>query len=72
MAYKDRPETPKEKSPPAAHKGKAKGKGDKGSKEKQDTKGSRPPSQQFDITKPNWNLRVVVDANIAVSWFLRI
>ncbi len=42
----------------------AKGKGGKGDKDKE--KGSRPPSQQFDITKPNWTLRVVSDGAAAV------
>ncbi|KAL8581512.1 hypothetical protein ACOMHN_042905 [Nucella lapillus] len=67
VAYKERPPSPakNEKSPPAGQKGKPKGKADKGGKEKQDTKGSRPPSQQFDITKPSWTLRIVVDATSA-------
>ena len=69
VAYKERPPSPTktEKSPPAGQKGKPKGKVEKGSKDKQDNKGSRPPSQQFDITKPNWTLRIVVDAATAVS-----
>ncbi|XP_076467316.1 androglobin-like isoform X4 [Babylonia areolata] len=67
VAYKERPPSPakNEKSPPAGQKGKPKGKVDKGAKDKQDNKGSRPPSQQFDITKPNWTLRIVVDATSA-------
>lgn len=67
VAYKERPPSPakNEKALPAGQKGKPKGKVDKGAKDKQDNKGSRPPSQQFDITKPNWILRIVVDANSA-------
>lgn len=69
VAYKERPPSPtkNEKLPQAGQKGKPKGKVEKGGKEKQDNKGSRPPSQQFDITKPNWTLRIVVDAATAVS-----
>jgi hypothetical protein len=69
VAYKERPASPaKEKSPAATQKGKPKGKPDKGAaKDKVETKSSRPPSQQFDVTKPHWTLRVVVDASIAVS-----
>ena len=63
-------EPPKtEKAPAAADKSKA-GKGGKGGKDKgkdKDGKGSRPPSQQFDLMKPHWTLRVVSDANAAVS-----
>lgn len=69
VAYKERPVSPQknEKSAPASQKGKPKGgKTDKGVKEKEkETKGSRPPSQQFDITKPHWTLRIVLDANSA-------
>ena len=43
----------------------SKGKGGKAGKDKD--KGSRPASQQFDITKPNWLLRVVSDGSAAVS-----
>lgn len=72
MEYKERlPSPPKtEKSPPAAgQKGKPKGsKPEKGSKDKaSENKGSRPSSQQFDLTKPHWSLRVVIDAGAAVS-----
>ncbi|XP_013419771.1 androglobin-like [Lingula anatina] len=64
----------KEERPPSAPKndkaqGKAaQGKGskgkdkDKGAKDKQ---GSRPPSQQFDTTKPYWTLRIVSDGTAA-------
>ncbi|XP_025099309.1 androglobin-like isoform X4 [Pomacea canaliculata] len=70
MEYKERlPSPPKtEKSPPAAgQKGKPKGsKPEKGSKDKaSENKGSRPSSQQFDLTKPHWSLRVVIDAGAA-------
>ena len=54
----------------ASNKGKDKDKGgkgkDKGAKEKGGDRGSRPPSQQFDFTKPNWTLRIVSDASNAV------
>ncbi|XP_053396619.1 androglobin-like isoform X26 [Mercenaria mercenaria] len=55
-----------EKAPAAADKGAKGGKGGKGGKDKgkdKDGKGSRPPSQQFDLGKPHWSLRVVSDAN---------
>ncbi|XP_067675678.1 androglobin-like isoform X1 [Haliotis asinina] len=70
VSYKERPPSPpKEKAPAAAtQKGKqSKGsKADKGSKEKdKDNKGSRPPSQQFDMTKPFWTFRIVSDASAA-------
>ena len=59
-----------EKAPAAADKGKG-AKGGKGGKDKtgkdKDGKGSRPPSQQFDLTKPHWTLRIVSDASCAVS-----
>ncbi|KAL5010667.1 hypothetical protein ScPMuIL_012972 [Solemya velum] len=70
IANKDRPPSPvkseKEKTSTSAsssQKGSKTGKGakDKGGKEK-DSKGSRPPSQQFDFTKPHWMLRFVSDA----------
>ena len=72
VSNKDRPPSPpkQEKAPAAAgSKGKqAKGAKDKGAKDKGgDGKSSRPSSQQFDITKPNWTLRVVSDAVAAVS-----
>ncbi|XP_052244735.1 androglobin-like isoform X7 [Dreissena polymorpha] len=43
-------------------------KGAKGAKDKgkdKDSKGSRPPSQQFDLMKPHWTFRIVSDANAA-------
>ncbi|XP_022081747.1 androglobin-like [Acanthaster planci] len=65
-ANKERPASPgKEGGKGPATKGEKKGKGkDKGKdKDKDKDKGntSRPPSQQFDFTKPNWTLRVVLD-----------
>nr|KAG5705054.1 hypothetical protein BaRGS_018784 [Batillaria attramentaria] len=70
VGYKERPASPakNEKTAPAAGQ-KAKPKGSKvekpGKDKGQEGKGSRPPSQQFDITKPSWTLRIVVDANTA-------
>ncbi|XP_060593126.1 androglobin-like isoform X19 [Ruditapes philippinarum] len=69
VAFKEKPvEEPAktEKAPAAADKGAKGGKGGKGGKDKgkdKDGKGSRPPSQQFDLGKPHWTLRVVSDAN---------
>ncbi|KAL4233261.1 hypothetical protein ACF0H5_007945 [Mactra antiquata] len=60
----DPPKT--EKAPAAADKGAKGGKAGKGGKDKgkdKDGKGSRPPSQQFDLGKPHWTLRIVSDAN---------
>lgn len=57
-----------EKTPAASDKGKG-GKGAKGGKDKgkdKDGKGSRPPSQQFDLGKPHWTLRIVSDGNAVV------
>ena len=75
VAFKEKQdaEPPKtEKAPAAADKSKGakggKGGKDKGGKDK-DGKGSRPPSQQFDIGKPHWTLRVVSDASCSVSDF---
>ena len=75
VAFKEKQdaEPPKtEKAPAAADKSKGakggKGGKDKGGKDK-DGKGSRPPSQQFDIGKPHWTLRVVSDASCSVSNF---
>uniref|UniRef100_A0A0B7A9C8 Androglobin domain-containing protein n=1 Tax=Arion vulgaris TaxID=1028688 RepID=A0A0B7A9C8_9EUPU len=52
-----------EKVQVAGSKTKLKGTKEKAGKDKgQDGKGSRPSSQHFDITKPHWTLRVVVDA----------
>ena len=70
VSYKERPPSaPKESktaAAAAASKGKdAKAKTTKGGKDKD--KNSRPPSQQFDFTKPNWTLRVVSDGTAAVS-----
>ncbi|XP_046325515.2 androglobin-like isoform X6 [Haliotis rufescens] len=70
VSYKERPPSPpKEKAPAAATQKSKQGKGskaDKGSKEKdKDNKGSRPPSQQFDMTKPFWTFRIVSDASAA-------
>ncbi|XP_052808177.1 androglobin-like isoform X3 [Mya arenaria] len=68
VAFKEKAldEPPKtEKAPAATDKGKA-GKGGKAGKDKgkdKDGKGSRPPSQQFDLMKPHWTLRFVSDAN---------
>ncbi|KAK3803170.1 hypothetical protein RRG08_067346 [Elysia crispata] len=65
VSNKERPPSPPkvEKTPAGGSKTKAKGGKDKGGKDKgQDGKGSRPSSQQFDITKPHWTLRVVSDA----------
>ena len=66
VAFKERPASAaKAEKTPAASKTKdkvGKGKGGKGDKDKS----SRPPSQQFDITKPNWTLRVVSDGSAAV------
>ena len=52
--------------------GQSKGKKTKDGKESRSSKnqsGSRPASQQlnFDSTKPHWTLRIVTDANFAVS-----
>ena len=62
-----------EKAPAAADKGKG-AKGGKGGKDKagkdKDGKGSRPPSQQFDLTKPHWTLRIVSDASSSVSLYM--
>ena len=75
VAFKEKPvEEPakQEKAPAAADKGAKGGKGGKGAKDKgkdKDGKGSRPPSQQFDLGKPHWTLRVVSDANAVVRFF---
>ena len=68
VAFKERPisEAKTEKAPAAS---KTKDKGGKGKGAKGD-KGSRPPSQQFDVTKPNWTLRVVSDGSAAVRMVL--
>ena len=57
--------------PPSATREKATSQGSKAAKSKGKEKGgkdkgSRPPSQQFDFTKPNWLLRVVSDGSAAV------
>lgn len=72
---KDRPPSPpkQEKAPAASSNTGKGGKGGKGGKDKggkdkdKNDKGSRPPSQQFDINKPHWTLRIVSDASNAVS-----
>ena len=53
----------------ASIKGKDKGSRSKGVKESKE-KISRPNSQHFDSTKPNWTLRIVSDASSAVSGLL--
>ncbi|ELT91375.1 hypothetical protein CAPTEDRAFT_224147 [Capitella teleta] len=56
----------RDSSPPRSEKATAASKGkDKGGKGKGKEKGSRPPSQQFDMTKPHWLMRVVSDGNAA-------
>ena len=73
MAFKEKTaeEPPKsEKTPAASDKGGKAGKGGKGAKDKgkdKDGKGSRPQSQQFDLGKPHWTLRIVSDANAVVG-----
>ena len=69
VANKERPpsapqkeKTGGEKAAPSKTKGKGKDKGDKGKKDSN----SRPPSVNFDPTKPNWTLRFVSDASAAV------
>ncbi|ESO89380.1 hypothetical protein LOTGIDRAFT_229226 [Lottia gigantea] len=66
VAFKERAPSPPSKTEKAApsSKGKQKGKGEKSSKDKE-TKTSRPPSQQFDFTKPFWTLRIVSDEKSA-------
>ena len=72
MSSKDQP-SPQPKVVPSkdtSTKGKEKGgkkMGGKGDKEKDAKSTSRPPSQHFDLSKPNWLLRVVSDASSAVS-----
>ncbi|OWF38911.1 Androglobin [Mizuhopecten yessoensis] len=70
VANKDRPPSPpkQEKAPATSSSSQKGGKGGKtdkkGGKDKdKDQKGSRPPSQAFDMTKPHWTLRVVSDAS---------
>ncbi|XP_071801000.1 androglobin-like isoform X5 [Asterias amurensis] len=65
-ANKERPASPGKEGGKTTTKGEKKKGKDKGKdkdKDKDKDKGnlSRPPSQQFDITKPNWTLRVVLD-----------
>ncbi|CAL1548032.1 unnamed protein product [Lymnaea stagnalis] len=64
VANKERdPSPPKVEKTPATNKGKPKVGKDKGVKEKgQEVKVSRPPSQNFDLTKPHYVLRVVSDS----------
>ncbi|XP_071138082.1 androglobin-like isoform X44 [Mytilus edulis] len=68
VANKERPASPpkQEKVPASASTNKSGAKGGKGGKDKgkdkdKDGKGSRPPSQAFDQSKPHWTLRVVSD-----------
>ncbi|CAG2214037.1 Androglobin [Mytilus edulis] len=68
IANKERPASPpkQEKVPASASTNKSGAKGGKGGKDKgkdkdKDGKGSRPPSQAFDQSKPHWTLRVVSD-----------
>ncbi|CAC5378200.1 Androglobin [Mytilus coruscus] len=68
IANKERPASPpkQEKVPASASTNKSGTKGGKGGKDKgkdkdKDGKGSRPPSQAFDQSKPHWTLRVVSD-----------
>ncbi|KAK3097303.1 hypothetical protein FSP39_008511 [Pinctada imbricata] len=59
------PSAPKQEKTQASSSSKDKGKGAKGKdkgKDKDGKGGSRPPSQQFDNSKPHWTLRVVSDA----------
>lgn len=79
VANKDRPPSPpkQEKVPASASTNKSGAKGGKGGKDKgkdkdKDGKGSRPPSQAFDQTKPHWTLRVVSDEKEAVSFDIRL
>lgn len=77
VAFKDAPQVESGQAAPrsekmasaASNKGKEKDKGGKGKDKaaKEKDKSSRPPSQQFDHSKPNWTLRVVSDATAAVS-----
>ena len=69
IANKERPASPpkQEKVPASASTNKSGAKGGKGGKDKggkdkdKDGKGSRPPSQAFDQSKPHWTLRVISD-----------
>lgn len=74
VANKERPASPpkQEKVPASASTNKSGAKGGKGGKDKgkdkdKDGKGSRPPSQAFDQSKPHWTLRVVSDDKESVS-----
>jgi hypothetical protein len=71
VANKERPPSPpKQEKTAASTSSKDKGKGGAKGKDKgkdKDQKGSRPSSQQFDHTKPHWNLRIASDASGAVS-----
>ena len=73
VSSKDHQSSPQPKSVPSKDTGtKSKDKigkkaGGKADKEKDVKLSSRPPSQHFDLSKPNWLLRVVSDATSAVS-----
>ena len=71
VAQKDRPASPPKDTKAAADKGKgkdkAKGKIGKDKDKDKSKDGSRPVSQQFDHTKPNWILRIISDGPAAVS-----
>lgn len=67
VAFKERPPSSKAEKSTAKSKDKG-GKGGKAGKgDKDKDKASRPPSQQFDVNRPNWTLRVVSDGAAAVS-----
>ncbi|XP_048766494.2 androglobin-like isoform X7 [Ostrea edulis] len=67
VANKERPPSPpKQEKTAASTSSKDKGKGGAKGKDKgkdKDQKGSRPSSQQFDHSKPHWNLRIASDAS---------
>ena len=71
VASKERPPSPpKQEKTQASTGSKDKGKGGKGKdkgKDKDGKGGSRPPSQQFDNSKPHWTLRIVSDAAAEVN-----
>ena len=67
VSFKERaPSPPRSEKMASAASNKGKGK-DKGKAAKEKDKGSRPPSQQFDFTKPNWTLRIISDGT-AMVW----
>ena len=71
VAQKDRPVSPPKDLKAGADKtkgkDKAKGKAGKDKDKDKSKDGSRPVSQQFDHSKPNWVLRIVSDGPAAVS-----